>query len=229
MAIQFKDDIQVPDIQINGNNLGLNAFTSTTIPTDNNQLINGAGYVTSSGNTVIGTTSTLNYSGQNVLASLDTKDGVVLSVTTRTMSLGTLGFTGDTNANYITNNNQLANGAGYGVGTITGVTTLPGLTGGSLTGTVSVGVDYGLSNNNVILAAPSGQPNKECQFIFDEPGRGVQKAPISSINTNMLTNGAGFITGTTGFTGTIDLCDCRGNPIRLTFADGILESAESGR
>jgi hypothetical protein len=32
---------------------------------------------------------------------------------TRTLTLGDLGYTGATNANYITNNNQLTNGAGY--------------------------------------------------------------------------------------------------------------------
>ena len=57
MAIEFKDDIQVPDITINGSALGTNAFTSTTIPTNNNQLTNGAGYVTTSGNTTIGITN----------------------------------------------------------------------------------------------------------------------------------------------------------------------------
>lgn len=35
------------------------------------------------------------------------------SVATRTLTLGDLGYTGATNANYITNNNQLTNGAGY--------------------------------------------------------------------------------------------------------------------
>jgi hypothetical protein len=35
------------------------------------------------------------------------------SVSTRTLTLADLGYTGATNANYITNNNQLSNGAGY--------------------------------------------------------------------------------------------------------------------
>lgn len=35
------------------------------------------------------------------------------SVATRTLTLANLGYTGATNANYITNNNQLTNGAGY--------------------------------------------------------------------------------------------------------------------
>ena len=42
------------------------------------------------------------------------------------MTLANLGYTGATNANYITNNNQLANGAGYT--TNTGTTTASKLT-----------------------------------------------------------------------------------------------------
>ena len=87
--------------------------SGATNVTNNNQLTNGAGYVTSSGNTVIGTGSDINTSGAIVVDQLNMTDGVITSHTTRTMSLGDLGYTGATNANYITNNNQLTNGAGY--------------------------------------------------------------------------------------------------------------------
>jgi hypothetical protein len=40
-------------------------------------------------------------------------DGVIQSHSTRNITLANLGYTGATNANYITNNNQLTNGAGY--------------------------------------------------------------------------------------------------------------------
>jgi hypothetical protein len=39
--------------------------------------------------------------------------GHVTNITTRNLTLADLGYTGATNANYITNNNQLSNGAGY--------------------------------------------------------------------------------------------------------------------
>lgn len=39
--------------------------------------------------------------------------GHTTAVSTRTLTLANLGYTGATNANYITNNNQLTNGAGY--------------------------------------------------------------------------------------------------------------------
>jgi hypothetical protein len=47
------------------------------------------------------------------------------TVSTRNLTLGDLGYTGATNANYITNNNQLTNGAGYitssGINNLTGL------------------------------------------------------------------------------------------------------------
>ena len=124
MAIDFKDSIAVPSISINGASLGTLAFSSATIPTDNNQLSNGAGYVTSSGNTTIGINQNNTLNTSTVFATLNFTDGVATSATTRTLTLGNLGFTGANNANYITNNNQLTNGAGYttNTGTVTGVT-----------------------------------------------------------------------------------------------------------
>ena len=81
--------------------------------TNNNQLSNGAGYVTSSGNTIIGTDSDINTSGATIIDNLYMTDGVITSHGTRNLTLGDLGFSGASNANYITNNNQLSNGAGY--------------------------------------------------------------------------------------------------------------------
>jgi len=95
-------------------NISYNNLTNKpTIPTNNNQLSNGAGYVTSSGNTIIGTDSDINTSGATVVDQLNMTDGVIQSHSTRTLTLANLGYTGATNANYITNNNQLTNGAGY--------------------------------------------------------------------------------------------------------------------
>ena len=94
-------------------NLGYSGATNANYITNNNQLTNGAGYVTSSGNTVIGTDSDIDTSGATIIDNLYMTDGVITSHGTRTLTLGNLGFTGATNANYITNNNQLSNGAGY--------------------------------------------------------------------------------------------------------------------
>ena len=64
-------------------------------------------------NTVIGTDSDINTSGSTIVDNIFVTDGVITSMGTRTLTLGDLGYTGATNANYITNNNQLTNGAGY--------------------------------------------------------------------------------------------------------------------
>jgi len=58
--------------------------------------------------------SSVNNSGATVIqdVTLDTY-GHVTGLTSHTLTLGNLGYTGATNANYITNNNQLTNGAGY--------------------------------------------------------------------------------------------------------------------
>ena len=66
--------------------------------TDNNQLINGAGFVTSSGNLTIGTDSNLNATGSTVVEFINITDGVIESHTTRTLTLGDLGYTGDLDA-----------------------------------------------------------------------------------------------------------------------------------
>lgn len=115
--------------------LDYNNFTNTpTIPTNNNQLTNGAGYVTSSGNTRIGTSTDIVTSGSTVIEEVVLTDGVVDTFTTRTLTLADLGYTGATNANYITNNNQLTNGAGYlpqNTGNYNGQYPIPVITGGN--------------------------------------------------------------------------------------------------
>jgi len=64
-------------------------------------------------NTIIGTDTDLNTAGAEVVDQINVTDGVIQSMSKRSITLGDLGYTGATNANYITNNNQLTNGAGY--------------------------------------------------------------------------------------------------------------------
>ena len=64
-------------------------------------------------NTVIGTDTDVNTAGANIIDNIYMTDGVITSHGTRALTLADLGYTGATNANYITNNNQLSNGAGY--------------------------------------------------------------------------------------------------------------------
>ena len=59
-------------------------------------------------------TTNINTSGSTIVDSITTNStGHITAMGTRVLTLANLGFTGATNANYITNNNQLTNGAGY--------------------------------------------------------------------------------------------------------------------
>ena len=210
--IEFKEPISVAtDIKVDGTSLGSNAFNSTTIPTDNKQLINGAGYVTSSGNTVIGTSNNISLTGAEVVNSIILSDGVVTGFNKRTLTLGNLGFTGDSNANYITNNNQLTNGAGY----ITSFTNnyITGLSWDDKTGELSAS-RQGLSNvkvnldgryyqgtppnyylngvsksGNTITWSVSGASNQSYTF-----GSNAFNSTTIPTNNNQITNGAGYQT-----------------------------------
>ena len=124
----------------------------------------------SSFNQVIGTDSDINTSGAAVLDQLVMTDGVITSHSTRNLTLANLGYTGATNANYITNNNQLTNGAGY-------VTTNT---------TYSVG-DGGLTQKNF---------TSTLKTKLD----GIATGATNVTNNNQLTNGAGYVTTDTNTT-----------------------------
>ena len=100
-----------------GQHISYNDLTNKpTIPTNNNQLTNGAGYVTSSGNTIIGTDSDINTSGAAVLDQLVMTDGVITSHSTRNITLANLGYTGATNANnYSLPSNVVIDSSNYSV------------------------------------------------------------------------------------------------------------------
>ncbi len=151
-----------------GTGISVNSTTGAVVVTNtitnNNQLTNGAGYTTNTGD-ITGVTAgsgisgggtsgtvtlshadtssqtSVNNSGATVVqdVTLDTY-GHVTGLASKTITLADLGYTGATNANYITNNNQLTNGAGYttNVGDITGVTAGTNLTGGGTSGTVTL-------------------------------------------------------------------------------------------
>jgi len=125
---------------------GSNAFNSTTIPTNNNQLTNGAGYVTSSGvtNVATGNSNTLTKSGTTSVT-LTPNTGAVSSSSSNlatgaqiqtainaaiaTVPSG-LSFQGNWNAN--TNSPSLSSGSGtvghYYIVSVAGSTNLDGIT-----------------------------------------------------------------------------------------------------
>lgn len=102
-------------------------------------------------NTIIGTDTDIDTSGATIIDNLYMTDGVITSHGTRTLTLADLGYTGATNANYITNNNQLTNGAGYITSYVN--TTYSAGNGISLSGTTfTVGAGNGLSQTASGLA-----------------------------------------------------------------------------
>ena len=115
--------------------------------------------ITNTGNTTIGTGTNIGISaGGAVLSTVSLTQGVITAFTTRTMTLANLGYTGATNANYITNNSQLANGAGYVTSSgVTSVATGNGISGGTITGigTLTVAAGDGLSQSSTGLLVDS--------------------------------------------------------------------------
>jgi hypothetical protein len=182
--------------------------------TNNNQLSNGAGYttsamvgtligscgfVTSSGNTIIGTDSDISLSGAGVISSLTMTDGVITAHATRNITLANLGYTGATNANYITNNNQLSNGAGYTtsamVGTLIGSCGFVTSSGNTIIGTDS---DISLSGAGVIssLTMTDGVITAHATRNITLANLGYTGATNANYitNNNQLSNGAGYTT-----------------------------------
>ena len=88
----------------------LNVADGATNVTKTSELTNDAGFVTSSGNTVIGTDSDINTSGATVVDQLNMTDGVITSHSTRTLTLANLGFTGQANG-HVRRVREVANGS----------------------------------------------------------------------------------------------------------------------
>ena len=147
------------NINISGFNNDANYSTTTGTVTS---VATGGGLtggtITSTGTLSHADTSSqgsVNNSGATVIqdVTLDTY-GHVTALGSHTLTLANLGYTGATNANYITNNNQLTNGAGYttNTGDITGVTAGTNLTGGGASGSVTLNVATSPSFSGVVFA-----------------------------------------------------------------------------
>lgn len=191
--IEFKEPISVTtDIKVDGTSLGSNAFNSTTIPTNNNQLTNGAGYITSFTNNYV-----------NGLT-FDTKSGD-LAATRQGLADVKVNLDGryyqGTPPNYYLN---------------------------------------GISKSgNTLTWSVSGTTNRSYTF-----GSNAFNSTTIPTNNTQITNGAGYQTSSqvtttvnnaitqafsSGWSGTIDICDCRGAPISITVTDGLITNVEGGK
>jgi hypothetical protein len=152
---------------------GLTGGTITSTGTLSHADTSSQGSVNNSGNKYI----------QDV--TLDTY-GHVTSLTSATTTLATLGYTGATNANYITNNNQLTNGAGY-------VTS----SGGSMSTWIlkeGNGVETStVSNGETVTFAQGAGIQTE---LTSTSSGGTLTITNTITNNNQLTNGAGYTTAT---------------------------------
>jgi hypothetical protein len=180
------------NINISGfnNDSGYSTTTGTVTSVATGGGLTG-GTITSSGTLSHADTSSqgsVDNSGATVIqdVTLDTY-GHVTGLGSHTLTLANLGYTGATNANYITNNNQLTNGAGYttNTGDITGVTAGTNLTGGGTSGSVTLNVSSSPSFSGVVFA-------ESVQEDYDALS-GTSPAPDAD-------NAGGFSLSTTGNT-----------------------------
>tara|TARA_B110000977_G_scaffold199432_1_gene286809 strand:- start:9584 stop:11203 length:1620 start_codon:yes stop_codon:yes gene_type:complete len=210
MPIRFKDGISVDgSVEVNGVGLGANAFNSTTIPTNNNQITNGAGYTTNVGD-ITGVTAGTNLTGGG------TSGTVTLNMATGGAGAGVYGSTGDTTK--IDTITLDAYGRVTAVGTgltgdITGVTAGTGLSGGGTSGTVTLtnaapNVSTNLTTStaattvtvnssdgtNAILPAATTTVAGVMTGTDKSKLNGIAAGATNVNNNNQLTNGAGYIT-----------------------------------
>ena len=187
--IEFLQPIDVAkNISIDGRSLGENAFTSTTIPTNNNQLVNGEGYITAASLQGVpailsnGVTPSLN-SGITAaevrsLIGAGTGGGSVTSVGL-SMDGNAVGVNGSPitssgtlDISWIGDSNQYVNGEGNLVefpsipqGDITQVVAQNGLIGGGSSGSVTVAVQY-VGVNNIINEAAENNTEVDAKDLI---------------------------------------------------------------
>ena len=218
------------DVAADGTKLDGIAAGATNV-TNNNQLTNGAGYTTNvgditgvtagsgiSGGGTSGTVtvshadtssqSSANNSGATVIqdVTLDTY-GHVTGLGSHTLTLADLGYTGATNANYITNNNQLTNGAGYTTYTANqslNTSNSPSFAGVNINGSLNA-VD------NIYLAATlyhEGDTNTYLSFSTDTvylASGGTDRVIVDNSGVRLGDTGNGYFQPVSGTYGSIQI------------------------
>ena len=170
--------------------------------TNNNQLTNGAGYITSYVNTTYTAGSGITLTGTvfsnaapNIVQTTVSGNAGSATVLQTARTIAGVSFNGS--ANISLNNNAITNGAGYttNVGDITGVTAGAGLSGGGTSGTPTVSVDY-LGTDSIIKAAPTatGEIGTGDFVLIANSTGNVFETPLSTLP---FSNNSGDITGVT--------------------------------
>ena len=118
------------------------------------------------------------------------------SVSTRDLTLADLGYTGATNANYITNNNQLTNGAGY----VTANTQLSNeevqdIVGGMVSGNSESGITVTYQDGDgTIDFSVASQTDNNFTTTLKNKLDGIASGATNVTNNNQISNGAGYTT-----------------------------------
>lgn len=186
--IQFKQPISVAStIKVDGVELGLNAFTDTTIPTNNNTLTNGAGYITSS------STNTLTNKSGNISQWTNDSKYITSYVNTTYTAGSGLALTGTVFSNTAPNVVQTTVSGNAGSATV--LQTARNIAGVSFDGSANISLD----NKNITNGA--GYITSYVNTTYSA-GAGLALTGTVFSNTNIITdnkqllNGAGYTTNT---------------------------------
>ena len=166
-----------------------------------------------SGNTIIGTDADLDTSGADVVDQINVTDGVITSMSKRTMTLANLGYTGSTDANTITNNNQITNGENY-------------ITSADL---IAARTDEEIRD----VAATQWVNGTNSTVVVDDAANTIKVNTVDTTYTNVseFTNDAGYVTssGNTIIGTDSDYTQAGVNIVKsLTLTDGVITAFTSG-
>ena len=176
---------------------------SATNVTNNNQLTNGAGYITSSGTSAAcsgnaATATTLATARTIGGTSFDGSANIAVALAATATTLATArtiaGVSFDGSANISLNNNAITNGAGYITATLT-EEQVEDYVGGMVTGNTETGitVTYQDSDGTLDFVVASQTDNNFTDTLKNKLD-GIAASATNVTNNNQLTNGASYVT-----------------------------------
>ena len=197
---------ETTSLMINGSNvigtrdLGSNAFTSTTIPTNNNQLTNGAGYTTNTGTVTsvsVGTGLDVSNASSTPSITLDLSEFTDMTADVNGEEDELILLDNGAERRKLVNEiklSQFNNDSGFttNTGDITGVTAGDGLSGGGSSGGVTLAVDYAGTDNIILTATAYTDTIDTGDYILvSDSSNNVRYNTVSNLP---FTNNSGDIT-----------------------------------